>query len=312
MTFHQLEIFDAVAERLSITEAAKKLGISQPSVSKQLRVLERECGLKLYIKFGRGIKITEEGRLLQTAAKPILRQMEELRGSFLNRVADARATTVRVGSTPSPGAFFLPGVLKSFVKLHPQIHPNVRTGYPDAIKAMLLDGEIDIAVTTIASFHPEIVEEVIGSEKILAIISAKHTLAHKRRLTESDLAKVPFIMTSDGRIANELKKIGLRLNVAMWCESVDLKKTAVQAGLGVGLLYRGSAEAGLRQGYFKALEMPRLNDIKIACYIAYRKGNRLSPELISLLSLLRRSSRSRVRVAREAAIHRQSRVKSTS
>jgi DNA-binding transcriptional LysR family regulator len=131
-------------------------------------------------------------------------------------------------------------------------------------------------------------------------------------LTESDLAKVPFIMTSDGRIADELKKIGLRLNVVMWCESVDLKKAAVQAGLGVGLFYRGSAEAGLKQGYFKALEMPRLNDIKIACYIAYRKGNRLSPELISLLSLLRRSSRSRVRVAREAAIHRQSRVKSTS
>jgi DNA-binding transcriptional LysR family regulator len=291
MTFHQLEIFDAVVEKLSITEAARKIRISQPSVSKQLRFLERECGLKLYVKSGRGIKITDEGRLLQTAAKPILRQMEDLRGSFLNRVADARATTLRVGSTPSPGAFFLPGVLKSFVKLHPEIHPTLRTGYPDAIKAMLLDGKIDIAVTTIPSFHPQIVEEVIGSEEILAIVSAKHALAHKRRLTESDLAKVPFIMTTDGRIAEEIRNIGLHLNVVMWCESVDLKKAAVQAGLGVGIFYRGSAEAGLRQGYFKALEMPRLKDIKIDCYVAYRKGNRLSADLISLLALLRRSSK---------------------
>jgi len=291
MTFHQLEIFVAVAQELSITQAARKIRISQPSVSKQLRFLERECGLKLYIKSGRGIKITDEGRMLQTAAKPILRQMEELRGSFLSKVADAREVALRVGSTPSPGAFFLPGVLKSFVKLHPAIHPTLRTGYPDAIKTMILNGEVDVAVTTIAPCHPQIVEEPIASEEIVAIVSAKHPLADKKRLTESELGKVPFIMTTDGRIADEIKKIGLRLNVVMWCESVDLKKAAVEAGLGVGLFYRGSAEAGLRQGYFRALEIPKLKNIKIACYVAYRKGIHLSPKLNSLLSLLHRSAK---------------------
>jgi DNA-binding transcriptional LysR family regulator len=290
MTFHQLEIFDAVAERASVTQAARKIKISQPSVSKQLRFLERECGLKLYVKVGRGIKITEEGRMLQTAAKPILKQMKELRSSFLSKVTDARDVALRVGSTPSPGAFFLPGVLKSFVKLHPKIHPTLRTGYPDAIKSMVLDGEVDVAVTTIAPSHPEIVEEPIASEEIVAIVSAKHALASKKKLTESELGRVPFIMTTDGRIADEIKKIGLRLNVVMWCESVDLKKAAVEAGLGVGLFYRGSAEAGLRQGYFKALEIPKLKNIKIACYVIYRRGTHLSPNLSNLLSALRRSS----------------------
>ena len=291
MTFHQLEIFDAVAEQLSVTEAARKIKISQPSVSKQLRFLERECGLKLYVKSGRGIKITDEGRLLQIAAKPILKQMEELRSTFLNRVTHARASTLRVGSTPSPAAFFLPGVLKSFVSLHPNVHPTLRTGYPEAIKAMVLNGEVDVAVTTIAPAHPEIIEEPIASEEIIAVVSAKHALASKKRLTESELAKVPFIMNTEGHITDKIKKLGLHLNVVMWCESIDLIKTAVQAGLGVGLFYRGSAEAGLRQGYFKALEMPRLKDIKIACYVIYRKGVRLSPNLISLLSLLRHSSK---------------------
>jgi DNA-binding transcriptional LysR family regulator len=291
MTFHQLEIFDAVAERASITQAARKIRISQPSVSKQLRFLERECGLKLYVKAGRGIKITKEGRLLQSAAKPILNQMEELRASFLHHVADGSAVALRVGSTPSPGAFFLPGVLKSFVKLHPKIHPTLRTGYPDAIKAMVLDGEVDVAVTTIAPSHAEIVEESIAAEEIVAIVSAKHSLANKKVLTDSELAKAPFIMTTDGRIAEEIRKIGLRLNVVMWCDSVELKKAAVEAGLGVGLFYRGSAEAGLRQGYFKALEIPKLKNIKIACYVIYRKRTRLSPNLNHLLSLLRRSSK---------------------
>jgi len=291
MTFHQLEIFGAVAEQASITQAARKIKISQPSVSKQLRFLERECGIKLYVKSGRGIKITEEGRMLHNAAKPILKQMEELRSSFLTRVSDARDVALRVGSTPSPGAFFLPGVLKSFVKLHPKIHPTLRTGYPDALKAMVLDGEVDVAVTTIAPSHPEIIEEAIASEGIVAIVSAKHPLATKKSLTESEVGKVPFIMTTDGRIADEIKKIGLRLNVVMWCESVDLKKAAVEAGLGVGLFYRGSAEAGLRQGYFKALEIPKLENIKITCYVIYRRGAHVSPNLNSFLSLLRRSSK---------------------
>ena len=291
MTFHQLEIFGAVAEQASITQAARKIKISQPSVSKQLRFLERECGIKLYVKSGRGIKITEEGRMLHNAAKPILKQMEELRSSFLTRVSDARDVALRVGSTPSPGAFFLPGVLKSFVKLHPKIHPTLRTGYPDALKTMVLDGEVDVAVTTIAPSHPEIIEEAIASEGIVAIVSAKHPLATKKSLTESEVGTVPFIMTTDGRIADEIKKIGLRLNVVMWCESVDLKKAAVEAGLGVGLFYRGSAEAGLRQGYFKALEIPKLENIKITCYVIYRRGAHVSPNLNSFLSLLRRSSK---------------------
>jgi DNA-binding transcriptional LysR family regulator len=291
MTFHQLEIFDAVADQMSLTAAARKIKISQPSVSKQLRFLERECGLKLYVKSGRGIKITEEGRLLQVAAKPILKQMEDLRGSFLTGVAGAKATTLRVGSTPSPGAFFLPGVLKSFVELHPKVHPTLRTGYPDTIEKMVLNGEVEIAVTTILPDHPQIVAEAINSEGIVAVVAAKHQLAHKRRLNEAELMKAPFVMTTGGRIAEEIKKIGLRLNVVMWCESVDLKKAAVQAGLGVGLFYRGSAEAGLRQGYFKTIEMPWLKDINIACFVIYRKGIRFSPILLSFLSLLRQSSK---------------------
>jgi LysR family transcriptional regulator, cys regulon transcriptional activator len=287
MTFHQLEIFDAVADQMSITAAARKIKISQPSVSKQLRFLERECRVKLYVKCGRGIKITEDGRLLQIAAKPILKQMEDLRGSFAARVAESRATTLRVGSTPSPGAFFLPGVLKSFVERHPRVHPTLRTGYPDAVEKMVLDGEVEIAVTTILPSHPEIVTEPINSEGIVAVVSAKHQLANRRRLNDAELMTVPFVMTTGGRIAEELRKIGLRLNVVMWCESVDLKKAAVQAGIGIGLFYRGSAEAGLRQGYFKMIEMPWLKNINIACYVIYRKATRLSPNLLSFLPLLR-------------------------
>ena len=78
-------------------------------------------------------------------------------------------------------------------------------------------------------------------------------------------------MTTRGRIAHEIEKMGLKLNIVIWCESIELKKAAVQAGLGVGLFYRGSAESGLREGYFKVIEIPRLKEINISYYVIYRK-----------------------------------------
>jgi len=293
MTLHQLKIFDAVAEHLNITKASREVRISQPSVSKQLRLLERECGSKFYVKNGRGIRLTEEGRLFQVAVKPIVEQTEKLKRTFVNRVAEARAEGLIVGSTPSPAGFFLPAVLKSFVQRHPTVHPTLRTGYPQAIEEMVLNGEVEIALTTTLPDHSEIVAEPIHAEDIVAVVSAKHPLATKRRLNQAELLQAPFVMTTRGRIAQEIEKMGLKLNIVIWCESVELKKAAVQAGLGVGLFYRGSAESGLREGYFKAIEIPRLKEIKITCFVIYRNGIRLSPNRRDLLTLLRQRLKNR-------------------
>src|SRR5258708_25470238 len=95
---------------------------------------------------------------------------------------------------------------------------------------MVVNGDVDIAVTTILPDHPQIVAEPVNSEGIVAVVSAKHQLANKKRLTKAEALKVPFVMTTAGRIVEELKKIDLHLNVVMWCESIDLKTSAVQAG----------------------------------------------------------------------------------
>jgi DNA-binding transcriptional LysR family regulator len=181
-------------------------------------------------------------------------------------------------------------VLKSFVELHPAVHPTLRTGYPQAMEEMVLKGEVEIALTTISPNHPQIIAEPIHVEEIVAVVSAKHSLAKKERLNEAELTRAPFVMTAGGRIAQEIERMGLNLNVVMWCESVDIKKESVQAGLGVGLFYRGSAEAGLKEGYFKAIEIPRLKNIKITCFAIYRKGMDLSPNRRDLLTVLRQWS----------------------
>jgi len=296
MTLHQLKIFEAVAEHLNITKVSRKLQVSQPSVSKQLRLLEQEYGLKFYVKSGRGIKLTQEGQLFQVTAKPILEQMEGLKRTFENRVAEGRAKSLIVGSSPSPAAFFLSAVLKSFVELHPTVHPTLRTGYPHAIKEMILNAEVEIALTITLPDHPQIIAEPIHSEEIVAVVSARHPLAKKGKLNEAELAQAPFVIMKGGRIAEEIEKMGLKLNVVMWCDSVEPIKEYVQAGLGVGLFYRGSAETGLREGYFKVIEIPRLKDIRVTYFVIYRKGIPLSTNGQDLLTLLRQWSKKPIAV----------------
>jgi DNA-binding transcriptional LysR family regulator len=171
MTLHQLKIFDAVAEHLNITKASREVRISQPSVSKQ-QDTKNENGSKFYVKNGREIRLTEEGRLFQVAVKPIVEQTEKLKRTFVNRVAEARAEGLIVSSTPSPAGFFLPAVLKSFVQRHPTVHPTLRTGYPQAIEEMVLNGDVEIALTTTLPDHSEIVAEPIHAEDIVAVVSA--------------------------------------------------------------------------------------------------------------------------------------------
>jgi DNA-binding transcriptional LysR family regulator len=296
MTLHQLKIFEAVAEHLNITKASEKVRISQPSVTKQLRRLEQEYGLKFYVKSGRGIKLTQEGQLFQVTVKPILEQVEGLKRTFENRVAEGRAKSLIVGSSPSPAAFFLSAVLRSFVELHPTVHPTLRTGYPHAIKEMILNAEVDIALTITLPDHPQIIAEPIHSEEIVAVVSSRHPLAKKGRLNEAELAQAPFVIMKGGRIAEEIEKIGLKLNVVMWCDSIEPIKEYVQAGLGVGLFYRGSAEAGLREGYFKVIEIPRLKDIRVTYFVIYRKGIPLSTNGQDLLTLLRQWSKKPIAV----------------
>lgn len=290
MTLHQLRIFDAVAAHLNITQASRKVRISQPSVTKQLRLLERECGSKFYVKSGRGIRLTEEGRLFQIAVKPIVEQTEKLKRTFANRTAETGSEKLIVGSTPSPAGFFLPALLKSFVQLHPMVHPTLREGYPHAIEEMVLNGEVEVAFTTTFPDYSDLMVEPIHSEDIVAVVSAKHPLATKKRLNEAELGQAPFVMTTRGRIAQEIERMGLKLNVVIWCESIELKKAAVQAGLGVGLFYRGSAESGLREGYFKVIEIPRLKEINITYYIIYRKEVPLSANGRDFLRFSRKGS----------------------
>lgn len=289
MNLRRLKIFEAVANSLSITQAANEIGISQPSVSKQLKLLEDEFSAKFHIRSGQGIKITEEGSIFLSRARSILFEIDELRGIFKGNAVEKNSTLTIIGSE-SPSASLLPQVLKVFNKSHPQVQAVLRTSESRMVEKMLLNSEAEIALGTNACYNPQIVLEPLRDEEVVAVVSTTSPLAKKRRLSLEELAYVP-VVAKIGKIVRELQRQGVRLNIVMQCESVAALKGAVKAGIGLGFLYRDVVRSDLQDGYLKPIRIPELKKLDTKCFVLYKKDRPLSPIAKDFVELLRQWNR---------------------
>jgi len=287
MTLHQLKIFGAVAKHLNVTKAAHEVRISQPTVSKQLRLLEDEFCVKFYSRVGQGIQLTEEGRQFLQAVQPILKGVDELRKHFPRKIREPEFFIV--GGTQSLSSSLIPEALQAFKLQHPRLRPILRTGDSPILERMILNSEMELALISKPSHDPQIALEPFCTEQIVAVVSAKHPLAKKQKLDLNELGKAPFIVRTGGTIAKRLAEIGIKLNPAIMCSSSEAVRSAVQSAVGIGLFFRDSVESGIREGYLKTIEIPRLKEIHVQFYTISRKGIPLSRNAKDFLALLRRA-----------------------
>jgi DNA-binding transcriptional LysR family regulator len=286
LTLHQVRIFNAIAKHLSITKAARELRVSQPSISKQLRLLEEERGIKLHTRSGQGINLTEEGRKFWDHSQRILYQIDGLpRSVTLN---DVNSRVLIVGATESPSASLVPDTLKDLRQHHAQVQFILRTGDSRAVEQMLMRSEVEVGIITYPSHCAGIVVETLCSSDVTAVVPSRHPLAVKSRLSEDELSKAPFIIKSNGRIEALLRQKRLNLRIVMRCESGEAVRGAVEAGLGVGLLYRENVEHGLKDGYLKSLHIPWLKEVRFNWFIVHRSGVPLSANAKAFVALLRK------------------------
>ena len=114
MTLDRFMVFAAVAKHQNVTRASEQLHISQPAVTKQLKLLEKNYNLKLYKRIGRGIELTESGQVFLSDVKAILKRYERLRENITAAPATAKVETLTVGGSHSPSVHLLPSLLARF------------------------------------------------------------------------------------------------------------------------------------------------------------------------------------------------------
>jgi DNA-binding transcriptional LysR family regulator len=286
MTLRQLRIFIAFSKSLNMTKTAVELGVTQPCVSRQLALLQKEYRTKFFVQFNHGIKLTNQGTEFLAAVRPALRNLENIQKRFTERLANLPQRPLRIGGSESCSASLLPKVSNIYRKIYSDVKIVLLTGNNKTIERKLADSEIELALITEPSDDPTIIVEPFRSEQVVAVASPKYPLRKNGKVKLKDLSNYCFVKKLDGRISRQIEQAGITLNFVMECQSQDALKAAVEAGLGIGFFPYDEVAQDLNKGSLKAVPISDLKDVEFRRFVAYRKGEILSPEAHSLLHLL--------------------------
>lgn len=241
MNLHHLELFHAVASRGNLSRAADDLFTSQPSVSKQLRLLEDSLGVKLLDRLPRGVALTDAGRILAEHAREIfahrdraVRDLDDLAGLGRGRLSIAASRTV--------GSYLLPTILSKYSALHPAIVLEVRVTNTQRSIEMVRMGGAEIALVEGPVEADEVVGEVFGTDELVVVAAPGHPLAGRKHpvrleriLSERLMAREAGSGTRD-ILDRELARRNLTWKPSLEVESAEAIKRFVAAGLGIGVL----------------------------------------------------------------------------
>lgn len=193
MEIHQLRYFVAVAEVGSFRQAAARCHVAQPSLSQQIKKLEKQLGHQLFDRLGRGIALTEAGQALLPRAKRILAEVREAERGLDDALEAGRGTVV-VGAIPTIAPFLLPQVVQRFVTDYPEARIEIIEDLGDHLLDALSAAEIDLALLSTPIERKDIEVEELMVEPLWVTVPKGHPLSRAERVELEDLRDQPTVI----------------------------------------------------------------------------------------------------------------------
>jgi DNA-binding transcriptional LysR family regulator len=258
MDTRQLQAFCAVVERKSFSQAAEKLGVTQPAISLQIRALEQRLGQTLLDRSGRRVEPTEAGRRLYRSAQRML----ALEAQLLDEVAADEATvtgTLAIGASTGPGAHLVPLLLCDFQQQHADLHIALSIWDTQTVIERVAERDVELGVVGALRRHRSLEFEPLVRDEIVLAVPPTHRSAGGS-LAVDDLRDETLIVMQEGAgvrqvIEEELRRAGLRLRGVEAKLELGLQesvKSAVAAGYGVAFISRTAIEGELARGTLAA------------------------------------------------------------
>lgn len=245
MEIHQLTYFVAVAETGSFSRAAERCNITQPSLSQQIMKLEQELGEALFERLPRKIVLTDAGRILLPKAVAILGEIQDIKHT-LNQNLDDGHGLLHVGFIPTIAPFVLPRVIKRFSLEYPNAHLTVQEDLTEALVRDLVDGKLDVGITSIPIHNKLIHTQELHTEPLLVASSRKNDIITRASIRVKELDDFPFIALSEMHCLGEQIQSfchlqELELKVVCDTSQLTTVQNCVASGLGVSLVPRALA-----------------------------------------------------------------------
>ncbi|HWP37017.1 MAG TPA: LysR family transcriptional regulator [Gemmatimonadales bacterium] len=259
MELTSLRYFRAIAAEGHMTRAAERLGVTQSALSAMLKKLEAEVGTELFHRTGRGVELTEAGRVFLRHAEEAIRQAEAGTRAVRELLGLERGS-IRVGGGATATTYLLPRAVSEFRRVHPGVRFYVREAGSRAVAESVLAGELDLGIVTLpldvpgASGVRDLLVMPWVEDELVLITPPKHALSSRARdgargFAWKDLAGEPVVGFEAGSavrgvIDRAAGANGVTLNVVMELRSIESIKSMVAAGIGVGLVSRFALRAG--------------------------------------------------------------------
>ena len=240
MEFQQLRYFVRIAEDGSFTRAAEALLVAQPSLSQQIRKLERELGFQLFERNPARVRLTREGQQFLPYARAVLSKLAEA-ATVAAELRGSERGEVTIGVSPIAGARILPGLLRAVTRRFPGLTIRTREEGLSRLLKLLEDGAIDLATVLLPNTEPNLVVTTVLADYLVLVLPTGHRLAGYDVVSIEETRDEPFVLLTAEfglrqRVIEECERAGFRPRVVFESREVWIIQRLVEAGLGVTVL----------------------------------------------------------------------------
>jgi len=238
--YRQLRAFCQTAKTGSISKAAARLELSQPSVSLQIQALEKELNILLFERRGPRIRLTPAGLSLLEMAEPMVEGMDNLVDSFRNTVSEVTSGPLDIASGESTLLYILPELTKHFMDTHPNISVRLHNVTGRDGTAMMRDDSVDFAIGAMDEVPEDLSYYPIYNYKPILIMPEDHPLADRKTVTAEDISPhgmilPPRSLSTLNQIDAVFKEHGLPCQVVLEVGGWEVIKRYVELGLGISI-----------------------------------------------------------------------------
>jgi LysR family transcriptional regulator, cell division regulator len=250
MEFKDLEIFQMVAEKGTITEAAKAFIYVQSNITSRIQKLETELNTPLFNRHRRGMTLTPEGKKLLSYSRKILMLTEEMKKSVQSK--DEPSGKLEIGTVET--VYHLPKILSTYIKKYKNVDLSLFTGVTEDLEEEVLNHKLDGAFVTESEFHPDIVSHEVFDEE-LVLISDMHAK------TVEELKDEPFLCFSEGcgyraRLEDWYKDQNITPKRIMEFGTLETIIRSVEMGLGVSFVPKSAVGHMEESGLIRSHQLP--------------------------------------------------------
>jgi DNA-binding transcriptional LysR family regulator len=297
MTFRQLEAFLAVVRERSFSRGARRIHLSQPTLSGHIQELERELGKRLFARRGREVTLTEAGRVFEPHAARVTAASDDARQAVVELDGLGRGSLI-VGASTTPGVYVLPRAVAAFQRRYPGIELTLRIANSRVIEELVRAGELDLGVVGGHVLGPG--EQCVAAglvDELVLIAPPRHPWALRGGVARGRLAEARLLVREAGSATRQvmersLQQAGITPRQTMELDHTEAIKQCVMAGLGVAFVSSHAVRTEVRARQLAIVPVRGLR-MRRHFHVIQAEGRTLGASGRAFLAVLGTSRRSR-------------------